>query len=420
MKLFFKSSLRQVLLLLCCVLLGTLLLFLAYLLPTDRIYNNLARSEEFFASGVTYPEIIPGYRDTRLDQFTDCLMLLTAATSTDESIPYQAMNNARYSISGMDPEETFVAIFKEGSSDRSMNTGYARYWHGYLTVLKPLLTVFSYKQIISLNLMLQLFLLIALCSIYAGKGEPRFILPLAGIYVFLNPIAIYLSIQYSSVWIFTLVFLILLALLKKPIQPRVLLSFFLLAGAATSYFDLLTYPLVTLGVPLGYLVLANWSSFRKLFRDGISCAVSWGLGFGGMWASKWLVASLFTGKNVLNNALHSAEVRSSMTNEGGKGIRYGDVLLRLRYTYNGTVLKLLLIVAITVALVFLIKKNKPDPIKLSGLFLVCLLPFVWFAVLSNHTFVHFWFTYRTLSISLYCILGALTAVWVQRQNNQSQ
>ena len=65
-------------------------------------------------------------------------------------------------------------------------------------------------------------------------------------------------------------------------------------------------------------------------------------------------------------------------------------------------------------------KNKPDPIKLSGLFLVCLLPFVWFAVLSNHTFVHFWFTYRTLSISLYCILGALTAVWVQRQNNQSQ
>ena len=409
---------KNILLLFGCVLLGTLLLFLSYLLPTDRIRSNLARSEDFFAAGVTYPEIIPGYPDTRLDQFTDCLMLLTAATATDESIPYQAMNNARYSIPGMDPEETFVAIFKENSSDLTINSGYARYWHGYLTVLKPLLTVFSYKQIITLNLMFQLFLLIAVCAIYSRNGEFLLIFPLAGVYLFLNPISISLSIQYSSVWIITLIFLILLASIRKPADPRLLVSLFLLTGAATGYFDLLTYPTITLGIPLAYLVLSDRSPALKQFREWVACAVSWVAGYGGMWASKWLVAGIFTGKNVLSNALHSAEVRSSLTGETGKVIHYGDVLLRLRYTCNSTVVKILLIIALLIAIILLLKKYKPDFVRLSGLFLISLFPFMWFAVLSNHTYVHYWFTYRTLSIALYCLLAGLTSVWNARQTER--
>ena len=414
MKSFLKLSLKQLLLLLCCLLCGTLLMILAYLLPVSSITSNLARSESFFAEGVSYPEIIPGYPDMRLDQFTDCLMLLTAGTSTDDSIAYQAMNNAHFFMKDRDPQEIFVDMFKNNSTDGITTRGYARYWHGYLTVLKPLLTVFRYQQIVVLNLMLQMSLLAALCVLYTRNGETLCILPLLGSYFFLSPVAIALSIQYSSVWIITLIALLLLALWKEPIVSRRLPAFFLIVGATTSFFDLLTYPLITLGLPLAYLVLTAWPSFRSMLRGGIAGAVCWGLGYGGMWAGKWLLGGMITGKDIVGSALSTAETRSSFANETGAAFRYRDILVRMHVTYNSTVVKVLIASALLAAVILLIRKYRPAPFRIVGLLIVCSMPFVWYAVFSNHSIIHYWFTYRTLSVAVYSLIAACTAAWLRK------
>ena len=406
-----KTVLKCLLLLLGCICLGFLLILFSYLMPTDRIHSNLLESEDFFEEGVTYPELISGYPDTRLDQFTDCLMLLTAAAKTEDSLPFQAMNNARYSIGDTDPEETFVEIFHEGSANYKADNGYGRYWHGYLVFLKPLLTLFNYKQILTLNLMLQLSLILALGVVYGKRGNLRCILPFAAVCFFINPLAVILSIQYSGVWIITLSALLILAL-KNELSGEKLAAFFLIVGCVTSFMDLFTFPTITLGIPLAYCILSGQSSLRDLFRRVIISGLSWGTGYGGMWAGKWIVGGLITRKNLLRNAMQAASTRRGYTSELGNSIHYRNVLLRLYYTCNGTVIKMILLISVVITLCLLLRKARPDPVRMSGLFVVCLIPFLWFAFVANHSFVHYWFTYRTLASTVYAAVAILTAAWV--------
>ena len=69
-------------------------------------------------------------------------------------------------------------------------------------------------------------------------------------------------------------------------------EFFLIVGILTSYFDFLTYPVVTLGIPLCcYFLLESdrlWNNIKRL--TGFS--VSWAIGYAGMCAAKWVIADL--------------------------------------------------------------------------------------------------------------------------------
>ena len=60
------------------IVLGTLLLFWAYLLPTGRMKSHIAESDETFNYEGIYPMIIHGYKCTQLDNYTDGLMYTTA------------------------------------------------------------------------------------------------------------------------------------------------------------------------------------------------------------------------------------------------------------------------------------------------------------------------------------------------------
>ena len=60
------------------IVLGTLLLFWAYLLPTGLMKSHIAESDETFNYEGIYPMIIHGYKCTQLDNYTDGLMYTTA------------------------------------------------------------------------------------------------------------------------------------------------------------------------------------------------------------------------------------------------------------------------------------------------------------------------------------------------------
>lgn len=73
---------------------------------------------------------------------------------------------------------------------------------------------------------------------------------------------------------------------------------FLIIGMLTSFFDFLTYPLFTLGMPLILIsVLGTFSSVQKLC-DIVKNSIFWGIGYGGMWCGKWMVGSILTGDNL--------------------------------------------------------------------------------------------------------------------------
>lgn len=60
--------------------------------------------------------------------------------------------------------------------------------------------------------------------------------------------------------------------------------------AATSFFDFLTFPIVSLGIPLVIVIdeLADRKFVDKI-RSVIILSISWGMGYAEFWALKWVL-----------------------------------------------------------------------------------------------------------------------------------
>ena len=122
-----------------------------------------------------YP-MMDGTEATQLDNWTDSLMLLNAlfekeGTRTLEQDVYQP------GYESGNPTESFI-LYEDGKKPL-YTTSYSRYWHGYLVILKPLLTVMGYLGIRGLNRILQTLLMLATAVILWRRHGLRPILPLA-------------------------------------------------------------------------------------------------------------------------------------------------------------------------------------------------------------------------------------------------
>ena len=82
--------------------------------------------------------------------------------------------------------------------------------------------------------------------------------------------------------------------------------------------------------------------------------------------------------------------------------------------------KLYLLLTISVFFgIILYKILKKENINLKSVnisvLLCAILPFLWYMVVSNHSYIHYWFTYRILAISIYAILIFATTIFCKRE-----
>ena len=130
----------------------------------------------------------------------------------------------------------------------------------------------------------------------------------------------------------------------------------------------------------------------------------WGIGYGGMWAGKWILSSIVTGTNVLVDALNQAKRKTSYT-ASGTSFTYIDIIKRMFSVVNSPILVTALIVAFIYVLFCILKHNAGfDKSLVCILIGIAGMSFVWYAVMSNHSYWHFWFTFRELSISVFAVL----------------
>ena len=132
--------------------------------------------------------------------------------------------------------------------------------------MRPLLLLLDYKDILRLNTLVQLFLMLMDCSsvILSFINSPSFS---SGTNVLLfNPDSYrHLPSIYSVFSHYGYCCVVLLR--HTNIINKFNWLFFLSLGMATSYFDFLTYPLVTLGIPLIlYLQLETSSPSQRFFQ----------------------------------------------------------------------------------------------------------------------------------------------------------
>ena len=381
---------------------GYMLLAGVYCLPTDRMEKNMQESCDIFYAESNYPKLME-YNNSKLDNYTDGIMLLTAAYPSEETIWDAAVNAERYRTSDT-PVETILDVYADGTENGD-STYYARYWHGYLVFLKPLLLLFGYGQIREIMMFSQLGIFAVLLLLLAKKNL-KLTIPLFLTWIFLNPVSTMLSLQFNTVWILTLGTMAAILLLDEKNLINDIYGWgilFFTVGAMTSYFDLLTYPLLTLGAPLAlWLVTNSAKHFWKNLWNMAHLSVLWGIGYGGMWALKWIIGSMVTGENVIGDAVEQVTYRTSSVVEETV-ITFGRLVHELQYSARQYTWIFAMILVAVYFVYRMIRLRKLDITLLVSYFVISVFPVVWYLAMKNHSFGHHWFTYRELAISIYAL-----------------
>lgn len=404
----------SILLVLVSILLGFSLLLLPYLVPARLTQDECYESLPVLVEEDRYP--LDPRSGRKLDNFTDCTMLLEAAYTGEESVLEQAVNvySARLETSS-NPYTSFVSIYSE-NGESTAPYEYARYWHGYLVFLRPLLAKLNYPELRQLNLIVQYtLLLVLLCLIQ--KRQPSFLLPFLLTVLFLAPTAIGRVLEYSSVYYILLLFLLLLLWNPKGrITEENVWLLFLFAGIATAYFDYLTAPTLTLTIPLCLLYVrragrGTWKQNAALF---LRCCFVWGFGYAGMWSGKWLLALLFQGRGFLSSLGEQMWLYTGPSIGGHIVTPLRALQINLQELFKDRDLVVLYAgLACLLLAAAVCRRRHIDRKRLVDALLVLfitLIPLMWTLFLKNHSARHYWFAYRTLTPLILCPLCALTVL----------
>lgn len=421
---FHLPSIKQILVLIVtvflCIAAGLLLMMLAYtVFPMGSINQHAKESAKVFKTEGRYTVLDLGYT-SMLDNFTDSIMLKKAAYDGPEDALYKVMEAPSWSLADKAyewPTDEYVAYYSKSNPEPRTVSTYPRYWHGYIIPLKATLMFNNFGQIRALNLYIQIalsLLVIALMIIkHSWQAIPAYVISVLQIGMY--PTAY--CLQFATVFYIVSFSCITLLLFNNKISSSTgRLIYFVVLGAITSFMDFLTYPLATFGMTaVLYLCLNREDNLQTDIRNTFNLLICWGIGYVGMWFGKWLLATIFTDQNIIQDAIDTIRFRTS--NEVyGTAFSYGDILRKNVDAYIDTrFYSISLIIAIVEVVLLIVLKNKMNWKLIASLLLVSVLPFGWFALASNHCFIHYWFTNKILMATTFAVLVAL-ACWNPQRN----
>lgn len=169
--------------------------------------------------------------------------------------------------------------------------------------------------------------------------------------------------------------------------------------------DLLTTPILSLGIPLiTYILLEeSESKFIENFINIIKLSTMWTLGYAVTWASKWVLASIVLRRNIIKESLSQILVRTSSVAANTVLNRHEVIQKNTELIFDDFTIKIFLAVLV-LWLVLLVIYRKNKIINMIPVLIISVYPFIWYSVLKNHSYMHFWFTYRSLGVTVFSLL----------------
>ncbi len=375
-------------------------------IPTKYLLNNIKESAQIIQKEGLYPNIL-NFKLFQLDNYTDVLMLNLAASANSTRPLESAMLNYYYESDDFFDLAKNTEDVAKGETINLEKVSYARYWQGHQVFLRPLLTIMNYKGIRIMNYIL-LFCL-ALFSFYLiKKNISLFVAVIFALSLLLiNFPIVPLSIQFSTVFYITFISIIFILIKKKQIlQKNIIIPTFIVIGGCTSFFDFLTAPLITLGLPVTiYLLL--FSGKNKTIKLA-TASFAWGLGYAITWSSKWFIAQQITGTNILADAASATALRTSNLYKGME-MTLPNIIDFIWQKLNSMhllwiVWSVLSILVIMCIIYCVLMKDKKIVTQNMFLLLISLYAPIWFLILRNHSIQHGWFTWRALLVSLFSFI----------------
>lgn len=450
MKKVIKGILRYVLIFVVLLGIYFVLLTLTSLIPSSTLEEHVRESSETLVEEGEKVTYNLGYKEENIFTFTDALMINTAY-SVDSREPVKSFILARKNYIPGQTEEVYMdKQYNLGANKNYINpdTGdlyqtkelyglmhgedikdsyeYARYWHGYLAVLRPLLFLFNYEGVRVVLFILTLIAVISMVILIIKKINIT-----SGIIYAIGLLSISIFIvtrSINEILIFLVAFIssIILLLLKDKIKHVGI--FFFIVGSVSSFIDLFTAPLVTLGLTaITYFLILQKDeeniTVKKYILELLKIGISWALGYGITWVSKWIIVQLLYNRPIITQAIEQMMFRSDVPQYKGMDLFTPlDVIKRnLDYLSGPVVMALVAIVAIYIIVMLIknfkneinIKQNLKDCIPYAVIFF---LPLAWYVVIKQHSYTHVNFTYRLLVISIICVLIIATKVFSNRES----
>jgi len=377
-------------------MIATLLMTMAYMVPVNS--TVVAKTTNLFQKEGWYPKAtnpvsedsayFNSYEPDVLDNRSDKVMISTALDETAKGSAIKRAMNAYSDYLGMD---------------------YAYYWHGYSILLRPLMFFLDLAVVRYINAILQVFLVLLLAKVLWDKKGLRYALMVISSYILLHPVAMGKSLQFSWVFYVGIIGSIIAAKHINYFEKSYrYLYLFTIVGMATSFLDLLTYPLFTWGYIAVVFLLVSKEDKTVLqhLLQVIQTGLAWIMGYAGMWVMKWTIGTLVTRTNIFKSAVSEVFLRTGVGN-GDAAVRVFGISDRIALLYQNwkhydNDLYAIIIVAWVIGIVIMsVRKGVIKSTKIPALFLTGISAFVWYVVLANHTALHHFFTYRIFAVTIW-------------------
>ena len=414
----FKTIVKYLVIYIIMLLIFCLAMIATYALPNKRIQGHIAESKELLLKQNSNPLFGEYIEGAKLDDSTDLLIMNTAMNkgkTSDESILVRAFENSRYTT---EEGNQYISLEKTIDDNNLYNNQeYSRYWHGIQTIIRPLLLFFNYEEIRFL-FMIVMFLLLLIASMYLNRNLGclhAFSLAMAMLLVcfFIVPA----SLQYVGVFAITLITTIIVNIMYERNKERYYPYLFFIVGGFTTFFDLLTVPLLTLGIPLIVVVLLinkKKKNIKKSLITIIKLSLLWCISYATIFFAKWVIASIVLHRDVITVAIKNIIFRAN-GNEEYPVTRLGAIKENLKFIYNSVLAVICFITCIICAIKLIIYRKRIKEFKyLIPVLFISLYPYIWYFVFAGHSTIHAFFTYRLQAITIFGILCSIAEL--NRQN----
>lgn len=396
-------------------------LFATSCFPNENIKDKVEASSKTLSheGNVNMQYILHRGQRIMFDNFTDALMINNAYSIDNENPLESAMLVRKNYIKGVTKEvhtdttgelespKKYDGYDPVSELQDTVNNNieesyeYARYWHGYLIVLRPLLLFFDISQIRIILTVILIILAIVLLFLIAKKIGIRTMICFLISLIFVEYFYMGQSLQGVSIFIIMMVSSIIILLKDAKIKNFGI--FFFVIGIVTNFFDFLTVPILTIFVPLIiYFLLTQRDEKMELKKSVcvfLKYTLLWGIGYILTWISKWVIVDILYNRNLIYTSIMQMMYRSGEKNKTIESIQNN-----LKYEID--IIKIYAIFVLTGAIVNKLKYGKNARIisKESIPYLVIgLVPFAWYIFIANHSILHHFFTYRNLFLTLICM-----------------
>ena len=393
-------------LLVLCLLFA--IMVVSALIPREAVRPKMLESAEYMCERQSTFLVRDFLTASVIGRYADCITI-SIAYYLDENHPVEsAMWTSFY---GAHTSRMNELLLEGISEDLSPNQEYLRYWHGSSAVIRFLHLFWNIRTIYIFHAILMAGLYILLLYLLIRNGMLPETLAFTLSMVIVSVWYVPLCLEYT--WMFLVMLVAAILAIRSSLDCRYshIGVFFLVTGMVAAYLDFLTTETLTLLIPLLFILrIRSRQGMGENWAIMVKSCISWGIGYVGMWVSKWILASVILNQNVMPMVIDHIDERLNGS-FGLSGLAFIKAaiarnlkcLFPYEYGISGAVLVFVFIVVVVIIPVARNRVTIREKINkqiIPVYVFIATVPFIRFAVLRNHSYAHRFFTHRALASSI--------------------